>query len=95
MDSNGGRLDGNGSTPVKDAAIAHLKSLAFDGEFVKAYFTDALQKVEGVVVPEIRLCQARRYDDPTFANVDVFYQTFSGFLAFDAPGDLVLNFIAT
>lgn len=95
LSSAGARLDGTAVTPVQDAAKSFLKSLPFDGEFVKAHLVDALQKVEGVVVPEIRLCQARRNDDPSFANVDVFYQPFSGFLKFYDPADLTLNFIST
>lgn len=94
LGSNGARLDGTDSTPVQSAAKAFLRSFPFDGEFVKAHLTDAMQAVEGVVVPEIRLCQARRDDDPSFANVDVFYQPFSGFMKiYDEPTELVLTFI--
>lgn len=94
LSSTGERLDGSAATPVQDAAKAHLRNLPFDGEFVKAHLVDAIQAVDGVNVPEIRLCQARRDDDPSFSGVDVFYQPFSGFLKFYTPGtDLVLNFI--
>lgn len=95
LSATGERLDGSSDTPVQDAAKAYLRNLPFDGEFVKARLVDAMQAVEGVNVPEIRLCMARRNDDPSFGNVDVFYQPFSGFLKFyDAGTDLVLNFIA-
>lgn len=95
LSASGERLDGAATTPVQDAAKAYLRNLPFDGEFVKARLVDAMQAVEGVNVPEIRLCMARRNDDPSFGNVDVFYQPFSGFLKFyDPVTDLVLNFIA-
>jgi hypothetical protein len=95
LSATGERLDGASATPVQDAAKAYLRALPFDGEFVKARLVDAMQAVEGVNVPEIRLCQARRDDDPSFGGVDVFYQPFSGFLKFYDPStDLVLNFIA-
>lgn len=95
LSASGERLDGTALSPVQDAAKAYLRSLPFDGEFVKARLVDAMQAVEGVNVPEIRLCHARRDDDPSFGDVDVFYQPFSGFLKFyDENTDLILNFIA-
>ena len=94
LSSDGARLDGTASTPVQDAAKAFLRELPFDGKYIKAHHVDALQAVEGVIVPEFRLCQTRRDDDPSFANVDVFYDPYSGFLKFyDEETDLVLNFI--
>lgn len=94
LSPDGARLDGSDSTPVQDAAKEFLRALPFNGKYVKAHHTDALQAVDGVIVPEIRLCQARRDDDPSFANVDVFYEPYSGFLKFyDPETDLVLNFI--
>lgn len=93
LGSDGARLDGAETTPVQDAIDAFLRSTPFNGVFVKSYLTDAMQAVEGVVVPEIRLCQARRDDDPTFGAVDVFYAPFSGFMKIYDPSDLVLNFI--
>lgn len=91
--ADGSRLDGGGNTPVKDALNAFLKGLPFDGRFVKAHLTDALQQVEGVVVPEIRTCEARRIDDPSYSSVDVFYETFSGFLKVYDDADITLNYI--
>lgn len=90
---DGARLDGTDNTPVQSAINAFLKENPFNGVFVKSRLTDAMQAVEGVIVPEIRLCQARRDDDPTFGAVDVFYAPFSGFLKIYDPVDLVLNFI--
>jgi len=95
LSSTGTRLDGTASTPVQDAAKKYLRNLPFNGEFVKARLVDAMQTVEGVNVPELRLCQARRDDDPSYGNVDVFYNPFSGYLKFYTENtDLVLNFIA-
>ncbi len=95
LSSTGARLDGTSSTPVQEAAKAFLLELPFDGQFVKSHLVDKLQAVDGVIVPEIRLCQARRNDDPSFSAVDVFYQPFSGFLKYYTPStDLILNFIA-
>ncbi len=95
FDDAGARLDGTAATPVQDSVYAFLRTLPFDGQFIKAHLTDAMQAVQGVIVPEIRTCLARRDDDPTFGSVDVFYQPYSGFLkVYDPMTDLVLNFIA-
>lgn len=95
LSATGERLDGAASTPVQDAAKAYLKSLGFDGKFVKSRLVDAMQAVEGVNVPEVRTCLARRDDDPSFSSVDVYYEPFSGFLRlYTENTDLVLNFIA-
>lgn len=91
--SDGSRLDGTASTPIQDAVKAFLKNTPFDGVFVKAHLTDAIQAVQGVNVPEIRVCQARRDDDPTYSGVDIFYEPFSGFLKIYDNADLVLTFI--
>lgn len=95
LGEDGARLDGTGSTPVQDAVYAFLRSAPFDGEFVKAHLVDAMQAVPGVIVPDLKTCLARRDDDPSFANVAVFYQPFAGYLKIEDEGeDLVLNFIA-
>ncbi len=93
LGADGARLDGSDAAPVEKAIKAFLKQLPFNGQFVKAFLVDALQKVHGVVVPEVRLCQAARHDVTSFANVDISYQPFSGYLRFAAPGDLAINYI--
>lgn len=90
--ADGSRLDGSSATPVKDAIKAFIKALPFDGRFIKAHLTDALQDVEGVIVPEIRSCEARRFDDPSYSAVDIFYDTYSGFLKVYDDSDIVLTY---
>lgn len=43
----------SGGKPVEEAIKAYLKNLPFDGELVLAHLTDSLQKVPGVVIPQI------------------------------------------
>lgn len=43
----------NGGKPVEAAIYQYLKELPFDGQLVLAHLTDALQKVEGVIIPQI------------------------------------------
>lgn len=93
LGATGARLDGTNATPVKDAAKAFLRDLPFDGRFVKSYFVDALQAVDGVVIPEVRTCQATKFDNPALSTVDVTYQPYSGFLRIYNDVDLTLNYI--
>jgi len=94
LNTTGGRLDGASSTPVNDAIDEFLKSLPFNGVFVKAYLTDALQQVEGVYVPQIRSISATINDSDSFTEIDISYQPFSGYLKFLEDADLVINYIA-
>ena len=89
----GGRLDGSQSSPVQDAIFDFLKSLPFNGLFVKAHLVDALQKVEGVFVPVVRLIDATKNDSDSFVSIDVSYQPFSGYLDFISEDDLIINYI--
>lgn len=94
--SDGTLLDGTSNTPIKDAILAFLQNCPFDGLFVKSKLTDALQLVDGVIVPEIRSAQAARYDVVVWQPIDVFYQPYAGWLKFyNETTDLVINYIAT
>ncbi|OHT45011.1 hypothetical protein [Flavobacterium tructae] len=39
--------------PVQDAVKEHLKSIEFNGAFVKTYFVDALQNTPGIKIPVV------------------------------------------
>jgi len=43
----------SGGRPVEDAILDYLKNLPFDGQLVLAHLVDALQKVEGVLIPHL------------------------------------------
>ncbi|MEY4902835.1 MAG: hypothetical protein RLZZ292_650 [Bacteroidota bacterium] len=91
----GGRIDGTDAEPVARTIKNYLKTLPFNGVFIKSRFVDALQVVEGVVVPEVRLCQATRFDSTNFISVDIQYKPYSGWLRFeDVNIDLNLTYIA-
>jgi hypothetical protein len=93
LSSTGARLDGTEYEPVKTAINNYLNSLPFNGLFVKTYLTDAMQRVSGVVVPEIKACACARYDSSSLFSVDVFYQPYSGYLKFYQTTDLVITYI--
>jgi len=93
LSADGSRLDGSVQEPVRDAINAFLKDLPFDGEFVKSYLVDALQKIEGVFVPQIASCQAAKFDSTSFETVDIKYNPYSGFIRIYNVTDCVINYI--
>jgi hypothetical protein len=93
LNSNGQRIDGSDLEPVQNAVRTYLKNLPFNGVFVLAYLVDALQKVEGVVIPHIVTCSTSYAAFP-FTTVNVQYLPDAGYLRFEVVGDLVLEFEA-
>lgn len=93
LNAAGERIDGTSLTPVQTAVRNYLKNLPFNGTFVLAYLIDAIQLVDGVVIPHIVSCEAT-YGELPFTAVDVKYLPDSGYLRFENNEDLVLEFIA-
>jgi hypothetical protein len=75
----GARIDGTDLEPVKTAFKNYLKNLPFNGLFVPQLMIDQLQKVDGVVIVQPDLWQARQGVNP-FSNVDVEYVPDAGYL---------------
>lgn len=91
--ANGSRLDGTSSQPAKDAITGYLQQLPFNGLYVRALHVDHVQKVDGVVIPEIDECLAT-YGLLAFSNVNVEYQPDAGWLRFvDDNIDLQIQYI--
>jgi hypothetical protein len=95
LDDTGARLDGTNSNPVKDAVNAYLRALEFNGRFVLAHLIDAMQAVEGIHIPTVLSCQAARFDNPSFTNVNVSYDPYSGAMRiYDYDVDVTVTWIA-
>jgi hypothetical protein len=92
LNATGGRIDGADSEPVQNAVDVFLKNLPFNGTFVIAFLVDALQKVDGVVIPHIDSCETK-YGALPFTSVDVKVVPDSGYLRFEVAGDLTIEFI--
>ncbi len=82
LGANGNRLDGTEDTPVPNAIRNYLQNLPFNGLFVLAQLTDALQAVEGVEIPHLLECYTS-YGNLPLTSVDVEYVPDSGYLAID------------
>jgi hypothetical protein len=93
LNDAGQRIDGSDLQPVQNAINKYLQNLPFNGVFVLAYLVDELQKVDGVVVPNITQALAT-YGLLPFTSINVKYQPDSGYLRFENSGDLVLTWIA-
>lgn len=98
LDNQGNRLDGTGSDVVRKAIKSFLfdqsqgGGMAFTGTYVRTYHIDWVQKVAGVVIPKIDLCQAQ-YGALPFADVDEVYVPDAGWLRFDSDNDLDIQMI--
>lgn len=93
LNSDGQRIDGADSEPVQNAVKAYLKNLPFNGTFVLAYLTDALQKVDGVVIPHIVEAYTK-YGALPFTSIDVKYEPDAGYLRIaDEEEDLTIEFV--
>jgi hypothetical protein len=93
LNSNGQRLDGLSSEPVQDAIRDYLKNLPFNGVLILAYLTDALQAVEGVVIPEIMAASAQYGLNP-YSSITTEYNPDAGYLKlYNESTDLLLTFV--
>jgi hypothetical protein len=82
LGANGSRLDGTDPSPVPNAIRAYLQNLPFNGLFVLAHLVDALQKVEGVEIPNLLSCSMSK-GELGFFSVDVEDVPDSGYIRID------------
>ncbi len=76
--SDGSRVDGTETEPVKNAIRGYLQEIEFNGVFVVAHLVDRLQKVEGVVVPHIKTAQ-HKFGNTKWLDVDAMFQPMTGY----------------
>ncbi len=91
LDSAGARLDGTSTTPIPDAIDAFLKNQPFNGLFILDLLISELKKVDGVIIPNVVLAQAR-YGALPYQTFDVEYLPDGGYLRIVVPADLVVNY---
>lgn len=83
----------DGATPVVDTIKNFIKSLPFDGEYQNAKLVDALQAVDGVVIPELHLAESSE-DGYTWTQINAKEKPLSGYYKVYDEGDLNITFIA-
>lgn len=92
LGSDGSRLDGTNPDPVGNRVREYLKNLPFNGTLVLAYLVDALQQVDGVVIPHIVHAEAK-YGELPYTAFDVKYNPDAGYLRIVKDADMQLSFI--
>jgi hypothetical protein len=83
----------DGSTPVQDVIKNFIKSLPFDGEYQNAKLVDALQAVDGVVIPELHLAESSQ-DGYTWTQINAKEKPLSGYYKVYKEDDLSIAYIA-
>jgi hypothetical protein len=70
-------------TNVINAINNYLKSLPFNGVFRLNELKDAIRSVEGVVDVDVNYCGINSVITPVFSDVEIDYQTTSGYIRVD------------
>lgn len=93
LDGNGNRLDGQGSDVVRTAIKSFLvDGMKFSGVYALTYHIDHVQKVEGIIIPEVLECAAS-YGNVPFLAISQLYEPDAGWLRFDAETDLIIEYL--
>jgi hypothetical protein len=81
----------SGGQPVHDTIRAFIKNLPFNGEYRNASLVDALQVIEGVVIPELKAAEASK-DGVAWETIDAKAVPSSGYYKIYNDADLQLTF---
>lgn len=92
LDATGKRLDGTDNTPVQTAITGYIENLTFDGLYVINQLEKTLELVSGVEIASTVQAEVA-YESVPFTPIDVYYRPQSGYLTFDDPSDLTIEFI--
>jgi hypothetical protein len=91
---NGNGQSFSGTYPVQDTIKHFIRNLPFNGEYRNSALVDELQKIEGVVIPEITLVKTSR-DGIKWETVDVMAIPLSGYYRiYNEETDLNIEFMS-
>lgn len=90
LDGSGNNIS-TGENPVEAAIEAYIGNLPFNGEYRNSALIDALQAVDGVVIPELTAA-TESYDGVTWTAINAKAQPYSGYYRYDATGSTI-NYI--
>lgn len=90
LSSNGARIDGTDTEPVKTAVENYIKSMPFDSRYTNMGLIDALQKVEGVVVADVVKAEAKYYGN-AWTEITSIYNPDAGYMKLE---ELNIEYIA-
>jgi hypothetical protein len=87
------RIDGTASDVVREGVKNYLKNLPFNGQLVLVYLVDALQAIEGIVIPHIVSAEAQYAQVVT--NFGIKYAPDAGYIRLDDESFFVENHVQT
>jgi hypothetical protein len=88
---NAGVAFADGAAPVQDKIKEFIKNLPFNGEYRNVALVDALQRIEGVVIPELRLAETSR-DGQIWQAVEAKAIPYPGYYKIYQESDLKTTF---
>lgn len=95
LNADGQRIDGSDNTPVQDAIKEFLQTVyTFGGKYVPTFHIDFVQKVSGVVEPQLLECYGT-YGALPWTAINSEYVPNSGYLKFYDESDLTITFQAS
>lgn len=92
LNSEGERVDGDDDTPILSAIKDFLQNIEFDGTLILAEMVDALQAVEGVVIPNVEAAYYK-YGALDWTEFQVLHNMTSGYIRI-AEENLNITYIA-
>lgn len=93
LNQDGMRLDGLVNDPIRTTIRKFVQNLPFDSVYKNMDLVDELQKIPGVVIPELKHVEYR-YGGRDWMPIDAKRQPDSGYFKVAEDGGLNLNFIA-
>lgn len=94
LNAEGERLDGSDDAPIQKAIDHYIKGIDFNGLFVPTFLVDELQKVEGVIIPDLIAAKYKYQLIPSWLSIPANgVQPFAGYMRINDPANLILNFI--
>ena len=93
LDQNGMRLDGLENDPIRTTIRKFVQNLPFDSVYKNMALVDELQKIPGVVIPELKGAEYR-YGGRGWTPINAKEQPDSGYFKVAVDGGLNLKFIA-
>lgn len=92
FDTEGKRLDGTGDNVIQDAIRTYLSTLQFNGTYTNQGLIDALQKIEGVQIAELKEVSSRYGVYVEYTKIDAKEIAYSGYYQI-SDNNLTLRFI--
>lgn len=89
LDAEGKRLDGTNNTPVIEAINNYLSNIEFSGEYSNMAMTDAIQRVEGCTIVDLRAAFYKYSSFDYYSEIVSRYRPDAGYMKFINADSLI------